>query len=104
MTTLNSNTMVMFNTFDPDIDYRKTGDASHASPAVALRNDCPVKVSKKLAQRILMNDITVTRLGKVRYLQLKDIGLGVYEVRLLPAEGKIYGEEINGNRLVKSFY
>jgi hypothetical protein len=98
----------MKNQFDPNIDYSATGDCSHAAPFIRLRNDCAVKVSKKLAKQILMNDITVFRLGTVRYLQLKHIGLDIYEVRLLPAEGKIqcggFSEEINCNRLVTSFY
>lgn len=94
----------MSNQFNPDIDYRQTGDSSHPNPFIALRNDCAVKVSKGLALQILMNDITVVRLGTVRYLQLKHIGLGIYEVRLLPAEGKIDGIEINRNMTVKSFY
>jgi hypothetical protein len=94
--------------FDPDIDYSATNDCSHAYPFYALRNDCSVNVSRKLAQQILMNDITVVRKGTVRYLQLKHIGLGIHEVRLLPAEGKIqcqgFSEEINRNRIVTSFY
>jgi len=94
----------MQDTFNPDIDYSETNDCSHANPYVALRNDCSVKVSKKLAQQILMNDFTINRLGTLRHLQLKHIGLGVYEVRLLPAEGKIRGENINRNLLVTSFY
>lgn len=94
----------MTNQFNPDIDYRQAGECSHASPFVALRNDCAVKVSKRLALQILMNDITVVRQGTVRYLQLKHIGLGIHEVRLLPAEDKIDGIEINRNMIVKSFY
>lgn len=98
----------MQNQFDPDIDYSKNGDCSHAWPTPALRNGCSIKVSKKLAQQILMNDITVTRLDKVRYLQLKHIGLGIHEVRLLPDSDEL---QINGftvannrNRIVTSFY
>lgn len=97
----------MTNQFDPLIDYSQTNDCSHAHPAIALRNDCAVKVSKKLAQQILMNDFTVTRLGKVRYLQLKYQGLGVYEVRLLPDSDKLQINtlvENNCNRVVTSFY
>ena len=98
----------MTNQFNPDIDYSATNDCSHAYPFYALRNDCSVKVSKKLAQQILMNDITVVRKGTVRYLQLKHIGLGIHEVRLMP-EGKLqfpqgWSEENNCNRIVTSFY
>lgn len=94
----------MQNQFDPNVDYSKTNDCSHANPCIALRNECSVKVSKKLAQQILMNDITIVRLGTVRYLQLKHIGLGIHEVRLLPAEGKINGSNIDHNMIVNSFY
>ena len=94
----------MKNQFDPNIDYSKTNDCSHASPGIALRNDCTIKVSKKLAKEILMNDITVVRLGTVRYLQLKHIGLGIYEVKLLPSESYIRGKAIDCNSVVTSFY
>lgn len=98
----------MQNQFDPFIDYSKNGDCSHAFPTPALRNGCTIKVSKKLAQQILINDITVTRLSKVRHLQLKHIGLGVHEVRLLPDsdELQIKGDDVenNCNRIVTSFY
>jgi hypothetical protein len=98
----------MQNQFDPDIDYSKNGSCSHAFPASVLRNDCAIKVSKKLAQQILMNDITVTCQGKRRHLQLKHIGLGVHEVRLLPDNDKLqikgYGVENNCNRIVTSFF
>lgn len=98
----------MQNQFDPVIDYSKNGSCSHAKPAIALRNDCTIKVSKKLAQQILMNDIMVIRHGKVRHLQLKHIGLGVHEVRLLPDNDKlqIEGDDVanNCNRIVTSFY
>jgi hypothetical protein len=83
--------------FDLNRDYKKTRECSHPHPLYRLRNDCPIKVNKKLAQEILMNDITVTKLGAVRYLQLKHLGLGIHEVRILP-------EGMKQTRLVKSFY
>jgi len=95
----------MTNQFNQDIDYAKTGDCSHSQPFYALRNDCTVKVSKKLAKQILLFDITVVRKGTVRYLQLKHIGLGIHEVRLLPVERNESGEPRHGsNMLVTEFF
>jgi hypothetical protein len=95
----------MTSQFNPDIDYARTGDCSHSQPFYALRNDCTVKVSKKLAKQILMCDITVVRLGTVRNLQLKHIGLGIYEVCLLPAKMPDSGEPRPGsNMLVTEFF
>lgn len=95
----------MTNQFNPDIDYTKTDDCSHASPFVALRNDCTVKVSQKLAKQILLYDITVVRLGTVRNLQLRHVGLGIHEVRLLPAKRSESGEPCHGsNMLVTKFF
>ena len=93
----------MKNQFNPDIDYSATDDCSHASPFVALRNDCAVKVSQKIAKQILLYDITVIRLGIVRHLQLKPIGLGIHEVRLLP-ERLPSGVKPTENMLVTTFW
>ena len=95
----------MTNQFNPIIDYAKTGDCSHSQPFYALRNDCTVKVSKKLAKQILLFDITVARLGTVRNLQLKHIGLGIHEVRLLPVETSESVElRVGSNVLVTEFF
>jgi hypothetical protein len=83
--------------FDPSVDYTKGNLCSLPYPDAALRNDCTIRVCKKLAQCILMYEYTVIRKGAVRYLQLKDIGLGIYEVKLLPIDKK-------ENMLVKDFY
>lgn len=95
----------MKNGFNSDIDYSATDDCSHANPFLALRNDCTIKVTKKLAKQILLYDTTVVRLGIVRNLQLKHIGLGIHEVRLLPAKMPESGEPRGGsNMLVTSFF
>jgi hypothetical protein len=95
----------MTSQFNPDIDYAKTGDCSHSQPFYALRNNCTVKVSKKLGRQILLFDITVVRLGTVRNLQLKHIGLGIHEVRLLPVETSESGEpRVGSNMLVTEFF
>lgn len=95
----------MKNQFNPDIDYSATDDCSHASPFYALRNDCSVKVSKKLAKQILLYDTTVVRLGVTRNLQLQHIGLGIYEVRLLPDNMPESGDlGRSSNKLVTSFF
>ena len=92
----------MKNQFNPDIDYTTTDDCSHANPFIALRNNCTIKVSKKLAKQILLYDITVVRLGVVRYLQLMDVGLGVYEVRLIPEKVTTWYNPPSCNMLVTS--
>ena len=95
----------MKNQFNPDIDYSATDDCSHANPFIALRNNCTIKVSKKLAKRILLYDVTVVRLGVTRNLQLQHIGLGVYEVRLLPDNMPESGDlDGSSNKLVTSFF
>jgi hypothetical protein len=91
-------------TFNPDIDYKATNDCSYASPYRALRNDATIRVSKKLAREIILHNYTVDRLDKVHNLQLKHIGLGVYEVKLIHDCASINGKDVGRNLIVASFY
>ena len=91
-------------TFNPDIDYKATNDCSHSRPYIALRNDCTIRVSKKLAREIIMHNYTVDRLEKVHHLQLKHIGLGVHEVKLIHHDEILKGKKVDSNLIVTSFY
>ena len=47
-----------------------------------------VRTNKKIALELLLNNESTVKDGCVRYFQIKDIGLGVYEVKLRES-GKI---------------
>jgi hypothetical protein len=47
-----------------------------------------VRTNKKIALELLLNNESTVKNGCVRYFQIKDIGLGVYEVKLRES-GKI---------------
>ena len=47
-----------------------------------------LRVTKKLAQEWLLMNESIIFKGNVRYLQIKDIGLGICEVQLLPKKFK----------------
>ena len=47
-----------------------------------------LRVTKKLAQEWLLMNESIIFKGNVRYLQIKDIGLGICEVQLLPKRFK----------------
>lgn len=91
-------------TFNPDIDYKATNDCSHSKPYIALRNGCSIRVSKKLAREIIMHNYTVDRLEKVHHLQLKHVGLDVYEVKTIHHDAVIRGNKVDRNLIVTSFY
>ena len=47
-----------------------------------------VRTNRELATELLLNNTHLIKNGQVRYFQIKDIGLGVYEVKLREA-GKV---------------
>ena len=44
-----------------------------------------VRTTKEIAWDLLMNNESIIRDGKIRYFQIKHIGLGIYEVKLRDA-------------------
>ena len=50
----------------------------------AANNTTAMRVEKKTAARWLLENKCLIRGGNVRYLQIKDLGLGVCEVMLRP--------------------
>lgn len=49
-------------------------------PLAALQNGAKVKVSKRVAQEWIMFQQTVTYQGTVYWLQIRPLGLGLFEV------------------------
>jgi len=41
-----------------------------------------VRTTKEIATELLMDNVSIIRGGKIRYFQIKHIGLGVYDVKL----------------------
>ena len=64
-------------------------ESNYDIPIQALYNNVTnLRVAKKLAQEwLLMNESIVFR-GNVHHFQIKDLGLGVYAVQLLPKRFK----------------
>lgn len=60
-------------------------DSDYPFPLAALANGSKVRVSKRVAKEWLMHQQTIVYQGTVHHLQMKDIGLGIYEVMRLPS-------------------
>lgn len=70
--------------FEPNV---KLGaqDSDYPFPLAALANGSMVRVSKRVAKEWLMHQQTIEYQGTVHHLQMKDIGLDIYEVMRLPS-------------------
>lgn len=69
--------------FEPNV---KLGaqDSDYPFPLAALANGSMVRVSKRVAKEWLMHQQTIVYQGTVHYLQMKDVGVGVFEVMRMP--------------------
>lgn len=64
-------------------------DSNYTYPLAALSNNArDLRVVKKIAQEWLLMNQSVIFNGNVHYLQIKDLGLGICAVRLLPKRFK----------------
>lgn len=71
--------------------------SNYVNPIEALSNNVSdLRVVKKLAQEWLLMNESVMYNGNVHHLQIKDLGLGICAVRLLP-------KRFTTTCLVKSF-
>ena len=41
-----------------------------------------VRTTKEIATELLLDNVSIIRGGKIRYFQIKHIGLGVYDIKL----------------------
>lgn len=57
------------------LNYSEVIETLHGLPT-----DCPVRVEKKIAKKLLMENRSVHSGGRVFYLGIRDIGLGLCEV------------------------
>lgn len=72
--------------------------SNYDNPLAALRmNVKNLRVSTDLAKEWMLCNSAVIYCGSIHYFQVKDLGLGVWEVRLLP-------KEFTYTRIVKDWY
>ena len=53
-----------------------------------LRKRAPVRATRAVAQKLLMDNTTINLQGNVRYLRMKNLGLGVWEITLADIDSK----------------